>query len=272
VIILDKHKKNNKVKKRNSTKDKKEIKRKKKKNLTILKWTTFIGIMLGGIIYLLLSPIFNINEIKITGNTKISEEEILNLSQVQKGDNIFQKTRYTIMEKIKRNTYIKEVKIKRKLPSTLYIEVTERDIAYQIEYNENYVYLDSQGYILEISPEKQNVIILRGCSTQEFEKTKRINEQDLENLKMVFQIKNEMKTINKNEQITYIDISNKEEYIIYLESERKTIFLGDGSNLKDKILNIEKILEAENGIEGSIYINGNLNEGFKPYFSETMKQ
>ena len=254
-----------------SSKKRKSNKKKKSKKITILKWTSLILIILAGIIYFFLSPIFNINEIVITGNEKIPQEEILKLSQVQKGNNVFIKTKYSIIENIKENTYIGEVKIKRKLPGTLYIEVKERNISYQIEYNENYVYVDSQGYILEISQEKQNLIILKGCNTQEFENKKRIDEIDLEKLTMVIKVKAALKTINKFQEITYIDIANKEEYVVYLETEKKTIYLGDGSNLKDKVLSLEKILESEKGIEGSIYLNGNLNDGFKPYFSEKVQ-
>jgi len=254
-----------------SSKKRKSNKKKKSKKITILKWTSLILIILAGIIYFFLSPIFNINELIVTGNEKIPQEEILKLSQVQKGNNVFIKTKYSIMENIKQNTYVGEVKIRRKLPGTLYIDVKERNISYQIEYNENYVYVDSQGYILEISQEKQNLIILKGCNTQEFENKKRIDEIDLEKLTMVIKEKAALKTINKFQEITYIDIANKEEYVVYLETEKKTIYLGDGSNLKDKVLSLEKILESEKGIEGSIYLNGNLNDGFKPYFSEKVQ-
>jgi len=254
-----------------SSKKRKSNKKKKSKKITILKWTSLILIILAGIIYFFLSPIFNINELIVTGNEKIPQEEILKLSQVQKGNNIFIKTKYSIMENIKQNTYVGEVKIRRKLPGTLYIDVKERNISYQIEYNENYVYIDSQGYVLEISQEKQNAIILKGCNTEEVENKKRISEIDLEKLTMVIKIKNALQTINKLEQITYIDIANEEDYIIYIDAEKKTIYLGDGSNLKDKILSLERILESEKGIEGTIYLNGNLNDGFKPYFAEKVQ-
>lgn len=268
---MDKRKENvKKSVKANHKSTKSNRKRKNKKNnakkMIILKWTSLITIILAGIIYVFLSPIFNITDIIITGNEKILQEEILKLSQVNKGNNIFIKTKYSIMENIKENMYIEDVKIKRKLPGTLYIEVKERTLAYQIEYNENYVYIDSQGYILEISQEKENTIILKGCNTQEFENIKRINEKDLENLKIVIKIKEAIKSINRLEKITYIDIEDN--YVVYLEEEKKTVLLGDGSNLKDKVLSLEKILESEEGIEGTIYLNGNLNEGFKPYFAE----
>jgi len=268
--ISNKNVSSKKINSKNSSKKHKK-QNKKSKKLAIFKLTSLIIIILAGIIYFFLSPIFNINEIVITGNEKIPQEEILKLSQVQKGNNVFIKTKYSIIENIKENTYIGEVKIKRKLPGTLYIEVKERNISYQIEYNENYVYVDSQGYILEISQEKQNLIILKGCNTQEFENKKRIDEIDLEKLTMVIKVKAALKTINKFQEITYIDIANKEEYVVYLETEKKTIYLGDGSNLKDKVLSLEKILESEKGIEGSIYLNGNLNDGFKPYFSEKVQ-
>lgn len=37
-----------------------------------------------------------------------------------------------------------------------------------------------------------------------------------------------------DEKVTSIDISNKNEYILYLESEKKTVYLGNQENLTNK--------------------------------------
>ena len=77
-----------------------------------------------------------------------------------------------------------------------------------------------------------------------------------------------MKSINKQDLITSINIEKEEEYILYLENEKKYVYLGDASNLSNKMLYLQTILKKEKKNEGIMFINGDLNNGFKPYFRE----
>ena len=45
-----------------------------------------------------------------------------------------------------------------------------------------------------------------------------------------------------------------------------TVHLGNSSNLDTKMLYVKAILEEKEGIEGDIFVNGDLNNGFQPYF------
>ena len=50
-----------------------------------------------------------------------------------------------------------------------------------------------------------------------------------------------------------------------MEQEKKVIYLGNETNLKDKILYIPVILEENKGKEGAIYLNdGDTINSFKP--------
>ena len=53
-----------------------------------------------------------------------------------------------------------------------------------------------------------------------------------------------------------------------LEEEKKTIYLGDKSNLSNKMLYVQVIIEENRGKEGAIFVNGDLNNNFKPRFKE----
>lgn len=69
-------------------------------------------------------------------------------------------------------------------------------------------------------------------------------------------------------KFTSIDISKKNDYKITMQEEKKTIYLGDTSNLSAKMINIQGILNDNQGIEGDIYVNGDFNKKFRPYFRE----
>ena len=59
--------------------------------------------------------------------------------------------------------------------------------------------------------------------------------------------------------ITTIDISDSDNYTLYLESEKKTAYLGDCSKLETRMLYLVGILEKEKNVEGEIFVNMNLN-------------
>ena len=79
-----------------------------------------------------------------------------------------------------------------------------------------------------------------------------------------------MKDNELYDKVTNIDISNKNDYSIYMQEEKKTIHLGDTSNLSNKMLYIIAILDKEKDVEGDIYANGDLNKNFKVYFREKL--
>ena len=57
-----------------------------------------------------------------------------------------------------------------------------------------------------------------------------------------------------------IDISDCKNYTLYLESEKKTVYLGDCSDLNTRILYVKAIIEQESGIAGEIFVNVDLND------------
>ena len=101
------------------TKKQAKIERKKKKIKKILKLIILIALIAGGICFALISPIFNIEKIEVTGNNKIPSETIISLSQLENGQNIFKFNKNKTVEEIKTNAYIENAKISRNVLSKL---------------------------------------------------------------------------------------------------------------------------------------------------------
>ena len=97
---------------------------------------------------------------------------------------------------------------------------------------------------------------------------KRLKTEDLEKINNIIKIVDASKAINIDNLITEINTEDKSNYVLYLESKNKKINIGDTSNLTNKMLYVQKILENEDGKTGSIFVNGDLSAGFKPYFRE----
>ena len=256
--------------KQKMSKKQRQILKKKKRIKLMLKFTALLIIIIAGIIFALVSPIFNIKEIDVSNNEQIKTETIVSLSQLNLGQNIFKFNKNKVNKNIKTNAYIESIEIKRKLPNKVQIQIEERKQEYNVEFLNGYAYINTQGYILQISEEKQALPTIQGISTpdEQIVEGNRLNSEDLEKLEVIIQIMNICKNYELDSKITNIDISTKDEYTLYLEEEKKTIYLGDKSNLSNKMLYVQVIIEENRGKEGEIFVNGDLNNNFKPRFKE----
>lgn len=238
--------------------------KKRKLILKIIRTIILIGILIETLIYILLSPLFNIKDVTVTGNNKLSKEEIISLSEIRTEENIFKTSKNDIKNRIKTNPYVENVKIRRKLPDKVEIIVVERVATYMLPFANSYVYINNQGYMLEITSPKANLPIITGFSTPEenLHEGERLLSEDLVKLGEVLQIIESANANGIQELITKIDISNRQDYTIMLEKEKKLVHMGDVSNLSTKMSYINKIIQDEAGIEGEIFVNTDLtNKG-----------
>lgn len=235
-----------------------------------IKLLLLLAVIIGLIIYLMLSPIFNIKNINVEGNKDISSEQIISLSKVQKEANLFKVSNKDTVSAIKENPYVKTVEIKRTLPDTITFVITERVATYMLEYGSSYAYIDNQGYILEISANtKEGLAKIIGYETShdDIVPGKRLCENDLKKLNTVLKITATSKTNHIDSLITRINIEDGNNFVLYLNTEQKTVYLGDCTNLDTRMLYVKAILDKEKGIAGEIYVNMNLNEK-DPYFRQ----
>ena len=251
---------------------KKELSRKRRKFVfKIFKIIVLIGIIIAGIIFALLSPIFNVKEIRVIGNSKISTDTIISLSGLKSEHNIFDFKTSNVVDAIKQNAYVDTVDVQRKLPDIININIVERVATYILKFGNAYVYINNQGYILEITNKEANYPIITNYETPEeqIKEGNRLCSEDLEKLNDVLKIM-EAASVNNGEikkLITQINIENKSNYILTLQKKKKQVYIGDTTNLSTKMLWIDKFLEEEKDNEGIIFLNIDLNN-VQPYFRE----
>lgn len=257
------------AKKKNIPKSKKQnISKKKKRRLKILKWTSLVVFIVGGLTLFLLSDVFNIKEIKVLNNSKISAEEIKKLSTLQVDENMFKFLKIRVEEQIKQNPYIEEANIHRKLNGTIEIEITERVATYMLVLDSKFAYINNQGYILEISEVKIDVPTITGYVTENIEPGKRLEEEDLKKLNTVIQIIKAAEEKGLDKKITNINIEDERDFLLTIESEKKLIHFGNSSNINDKFINIDAVLKDTVNQKGEIFVK-NLN---KVFFREDFRE
>ena len=115
------------------------MKKKKNKKKRVFKFF-FILIFIGFVfIYLFTLPIKNIY---ITGNNILSEQEIIELANIENYPRLFANSATSIENKIKISPFIEDVKVSKNLLGAIYIEVFEYNILLKDE-TDNQVYLSN---------------------------------------------------------------------------------------------------------------------------------
>ena len=238
---------------------------KKKISLKIVKWFIIAIMVIMAIILFMMSSIFNIKEIVVINNKKISSEDIINLSTLEPNINMFKITNGTIRKNIKTNPYIEDVKIKRNLNGTVTLDIQERVPTYMLKIEKTYAYINNQGHILEISEKPLKTPIITGFKTpqEEIKVGNRLIVEDLEKLEDVLKIMESAKNISMDNIITEINIDDPNDYKLSIPSEKKTVRFGDCSNVNIKLLKIQVLIDKEKGKKGEIYFQDSERTVFK---------
>ncbi len=143
-----------------------------------------------GIYYLLQSDLINLKEIVLNGNEQVHMEELIKLSDLVINRNIFKYNLKEIEENILSHPYVKDVKVQRKLPSTMIIEVKERQEYAIIPYMGSYIFIDEENMILRASDSyiANDHILITGVEFENFKVGKKIEAVNINNLNAVMDL------------------------------------------------------------------------------------
>ena len=259
--------------------DKNEIREKKQKSSrNIIKVIIIIVLFVIAGCFLCVSPAFNVEQIIVENNKKLSAETISSLSKIELYKNIFLTKKSDIIENIEKNPYINSVKVSRKFPNKIKIIVEERTEKYLVEFGEEkYAIIDGQGHILNITSQRiEGIPILVGIKTptdkliEINDNTARLIEEDLKKLDVVASIVETAKNFEVFNFITKIDISDSSDYKLTLEEEQKIVYLGSNKDINTKIQYMKEILNNEKGKKGEIFLNRELTTSKPAFFRESV--
>jgi len=106
------------------------------------------AVLIGGIRwYSHNSPQFNIKEITVTNNHAYSPEEIIELSDLETGGNIFSLNPDLVRDRLLLNTDFRDAYIRRIFPDTIRIDVIEREPRARVQFGTLYT-IDDFGMVL----------------------------------------------------------------------------------------------------------------------------
>ncbi|MGL5316164.1 MAG: cell division protein FtsQ/DivIB [Peptostreptococcaceae bacterium] len=231
-------------------------KRKRKVNtgrLMIL--LSLIFMMIIGIYAFLNSSIFHIKDIEIQGNNKIAEEEVKSALEIREDKNIFMYNTNKMEEKIKENTYIEDVSVKKVLPSSIIVNIKEKEIVGLLRDEDKYSYIDKEGNIIdnlsEIDENENNIIIDIDYNIDENNTLKFKNEEVKKGLLYLLECINDNNLQKKINNINY----QKDDIINMYTKDGVEIILDNNKELKYNISRSSAILvdlQGENAKGGVI--------------------
>ena len=91
---------------------------------------------------------FSLDDVSISGQAKLTEDEIINLSGIELGGNIFRFNLEDISSRIMGSPWVEDVLVRRELPGRLVIEIRERKPFARVLKNGKFSLTDANGYII----------------------------------------------------------------------------------------------------------------------------
>lgn len=234
------------------TKDNLEKKIEKRKRLIMMYiMLIFIGLLVSTS---LKSNYFTIKNVIVEKNSFVSQEEVIALSELQK-KNIFVFNKSNSVERIKTNPYIKDVNISRKLPSTVIINVEEKQIKGLVKLKTSFINIDKDGNMVQIVDKFPNgkVPLIEGIKVDQYILNKNIangNEVVLSALTSVLKI-----TDYKECKNLFYSIDLSDPYSITMKTKDGVLIkIGDWTNLEYKLAYALVVLQSPIAKENKGYI------------------
>jgi cell division protein FtsQ len=236
-------------------------KKKRKKKHYLLKGC-ILALAIFGAYKLLSSSLFDIQRITIENNAYYTSEQIVAMTGVRTGENIFRIKTRDIRNKLLADPYILSAKIKRSLPSSLVIRIAEREEAAFVSDGGDCIIIDENGLVLRrtqtapLLTELGNLKLTRAEPGQPL--TAEENAALTDTLDLLKKVKNEELYFKK------VDISN---IIVRAYIFDRFVCEGTPAHLSENLSDLKKILldlKAQGIERGTVKVGGDRYIAWQP--------
>lgn len=130
---------------------------------------TFILLVILFIYICISSSVFELKEVRLNGNNKITKSDVVKIASIEEGKNIFKYNLKDIEKNLLANPYIKYAKATRKFPDKLVINIKENSEDAIIKDGKSYIYLGMDGLVLSEKKEitNNNIPLVNGLEIKE---------------------------------------------------------------------------------------------------------
>lgn len=216
----------------------------RKVKIGILYTVMILAILTAGIA-IGVSVLFKIDTIQVVGESRYDPQKIISLSGVEKGENLITidtaQGETAIMSQM---PYLETVRIKRQIPSTVNIEITEAQAAGCIAYQNQYVIISGSGRVLELSQTPlKGLPVIKGAVIKEAELSQKIVLEDETVLTLISDIETARAAAGLT-PVTEFDLTNPVSPTVTYDG-RIIIKLGIPTDLEYKLQTAVAVLASE---------------------------
>lgn len=167
------------------SKQPKKKKRKRRKKHYLLKLLLLIAFCVA-LYFFLRSSVFDIKSIKVSESSHFTAEQVEEMAGIKAGMNLFEFRGGGCEDKLEENPFIKEAKIKRSLPGTVTIKLTERQEMAILEKDKQYVVIDGEGIVLQVVDQAPQLTLFSGVTVKDVKENEplTVNEENAYNKAM----------------------------------------------------------------------------------------
>ena len=236
------------------------------KKTSIVLSLVLLFLVSGSIIFL--TGIFNISSIEVTGLQTLTREEIIRNSGITYGKNIFLFSEKTSMRGIFKDPFVKLIKIDRKLPNRISINIVERIPGFKLPYVGSYVILDEEGVVLEVLPiggRDVELPIVDGLIFNDFKVGEKLNIQNKSAFDTLMKIVVEIRPSGLLQGMEKIDITDINSVSLSFD-DGNTILMGEPVDVAYKLAFAKSILQdiKQKNRKGVIDLSNKGDPVFRP--------
>ncbi len=242
--------------------------RRRKRLLLIFYLVTFL-IAIGAAVVLSITVLFRIDTIQVTGQSRYTEQEIVQMSGIEVGENLFLADTATAKQQIEEKLpYIGRAKVSRRLPAKILITVEEAEISGAVEYGGGYAIVSPEGKVLEItSAIPEGYSLIEGLDLKSADLGKKIVYEDPEKQEMFTELAQSLAE-HGIAPITRMDLTNLYDIVVEYDG-RITMEFGLPSDIDFKVRFAKTILSEPDMAEAQGVLNlADCREEDRAYFEE----
>ena len=227
----------------------------------------FLAVVVGTIF--LLSILLRVNEIQVEGNVHYTDQEIINATGLETGDNIFFFDKFaTISRAYTKLPYLEEVVVERRLPGTLTIRVVEsKALAYLAVGDEEWT-IDRSCKVLgkAVEGETEQLIPIYGVQPGTLLIGERLARADgvEERVDYLSAVLGELQDRGLDAGTEWVDFTDTN-HVFFRYNDKYTIVIGKDAKLDHKFAMLMSVLgKLKEGDVGTIDLSNGDNVHFIP--------
>lgn len=248
-------------------------KRSRRKRKKIIALVVFFLLMAALLCTLSLTVFFPVKEINVVGNSLYSDDEIIENSGIEFGENVIMLSesdaKYCLQSSL---PFVDEIEISRNLSGKITIKITEAAEKYCFKAEELYYSTDTSGRILktyEARPE--NITFIECGVTVNGTAVEKIEYENSKNAKQIDAILSQTDSLSL--KADYINLTNLFDISAVFDS-KYTVLFGSDSYMKEKLDFFAEILKSGKmkGDSGTVDLSEYTPENPKAYFDNMENQ